>query len=511
MVELEHIKILSNIFIAFIGSGVLGLPYAFKRSGLIEGAIVMAAVAYFSMKAMLLLIDCLHKVKSNSGFAYSGSTTTGTSLTSVGNGSAKSEEMEAFVQQKQPGESDEEVEYSSARQSSSSNDIITYSDVAFAAWGPMGRMVVDSSLVCAQVGFCCGYLIFITENLSDFIPSVPKSEWLVLILPPLFFLTLIPDLSRLAVFSLLAQVSNLLAFAVVYWFDFEHLHLAQAATRKEVSLDGFPFFFCAAVYCFEGAGMILSLEQSVPAHRRPHFKRYFVCTIGCITTLYISFGASGYLSFGPETKDIITLNLSSEGSNFIDFALLVKLFLCISLFFSYPIMLFPVTRMLQRKYASQKDLPITSSPSKMPTTRVFPLLIRFSLVTISGLVVTVIPNFSTLMNIIGAVFGTILAFIMPALCHYSIFRRGIKRSDLVMDLLLVVVGCMGCFLGVIEALLGDSADANAVVVAAEAAAAGAHQKPEAAALVSDTSVPVTSNMNHIHFANQSALPSTPNP
>ena len=61
--------------------------------------------------------------------------------------------MEAFVQQKQPGESDEEVEYSSRvpRQSSSSNDIITYSDVAFAAWGPMGRMVVDSSLVCAQV------------------------------------------------------------------------------------------------------------------------------------------------------------------------------------------------------------------------------------------------------------------------------------------------------------------------------------------------------------------------
>ena len=113
------------------------------------------------------------------------------------------------------------------------------------------------------------------------------------------------------------------------------------------------------------------------------------------------------------------------------------------------------------------------------------------------------------MNIIGAVFGTILAFIMPALCHYSIFRRGIKRSDLVMDLLLVVVGCMGCFLGVIEALLGDSADANPVVVAAEAA--GVHQKPEAAALVPDLSVPVTSNMNHIHFANQSALLSTPNP
>ena len=57
----------------------------------------------------------------------------------------------------------------------------------------------------------------------------------------------------------------------------------------QVSLDGFPFFFCAAVYCFEGAGMILSLEQSVPSNRRHNFKKYFVCTIGCITTLYIRY------------------------------------------------------------------------------------------------------------------------------------------------------------------------------------------------------------------------------
>ena len=96
--------------------------------------------------------------------------------------------------------------------------------------------------------------------------------------------------------------------------------------------------------------------------------------------------------------------------------------------------------------ASKKELPKNGaggSPSKMPTTRVFPLLVRFTLVTVSGLVVCIIPNFSDLMNIIGAVFGTILAFIMPALCHYSLFRRGIKQADLVMDVMLIVVGCLG--------------------------------------------------------------------
>ena len=58
--------------------------------------------------------------------------------------------------------------------------------------------------------------------------------------------------SSLAIASIFAQVSNLLAFLVVFWFDFEHLHLAtEAEHRKEFSIDGFPFFFCMAIFCYE--------------------------------------------------------------------------------------------------------------------------------------------------------------------------------------------------------------------------------------------------------------------
>ena len=93
--------------------------------------------------------------------------------------------------------------------------------------------------------------------------------------------------------------------------------------------------------------MILSLEQSVPEHLRGSFKYYFVVTITAVTTLYIVFGGSGYLSFGPETMDIITLNLPHEGG--IDFAVVVKLCLCIALFFTYPVMLFPVTSLIRQR------------------------------------------------------------------------------------------------------------------------------------------------------------------
>ena len=337
--DYESLKIVSNIFIAFIGSGVLGLPYAFKRSGLLEGAFVMAIVAYFSTRAMLLLIDCQYKVKSvlqgRSSIEMNGNSRTATKeadsnqtqhdkpngFGDVFTGVTVNRDKTDAIRQREPfpekddspegSESEEDpfVKVESNRRLISNGDsngtkksktssnrlnnnqeIITYSDVAFAAWGDIGRFVIDGSLICAQVGFCCGYLIFITENLSNYFTSVNKTSWLVFLLPPLFFLTLIPDLRKLAIFSLMAQVSNLMAFAVVYWFDFEHLHLASAANRKEISLKGFPFFFCAAVYCFEGAGMVIALEQSVPTDRRKQFKKYFVATIGttelCIIYLY---------------------------------------------------------------------------------------------------------------------------------------------------------------------------------------------------------------------------------
>ena len=54
-------KVVANIFISFIGGGILGLPYAFKRAGIMEGVIIMVLVAAFSVYAMLLLIECKDK------------------------------------------------------------------------------------------------------------------------------------------------------------------------------------------------------------------------------------------------------------------------------------------------------------------------------------------------------------------------------------------------------------------------------------------------------------------
>ena len=121
-----------------------------------------------------------------------------------------------------------------------------------------------------------------------------------------------------------------------------------------MDLKGLPFFIGVSIYCYEGAGMILSLEASVAKDYRSRFSTIFgrllfaklvlellflALSITAMSSLYILFGVCGYLSFGPETHSIITLNLPVG-----PMPLMVKGCLCFSLFFTYPIMLFPVSK-----------------------------------------------------------------------------------------------------------------------------------------------------------------------
>ena len=145
--------------------------------------------------------------------------------------------------------------YSSSRSSTpplvdSQRDGVSYGDVAWSAYGQLGRSAVDLCIVISQIGFCSAYLIFIIENLNPYYSTMTKGNWLVVLLPICFMMTLIPDLKKLAVISLLAQGINILSFLCVLEFDFEHYDRADLLKRNEFHGNWF-FFISMAVYCFE--------------------------------------------------------------------------------------------------------------------------------------------------------------------------------------------------------------------------------------------------------------------
>ena len=245
--------------------------------------------------------------------------------------------------------------------------------------------------------------------------------------------------------------------------------------------------------------MILSLEQSMPDQLRSTFKGLFIKTLTFVTTIYVMFGIAGYLSFGPDTKEIITLNLEPEGG--IDFALIVKVCLCFSLFFTYPVMMFPVTKIITPKVQQFITIEVSSHSNTkssisfknilrlfstvcwLQETTLFRLGLRLILVSITGLIVIVIPNFANLMSLIGATCCTLLgkyimsyifcwseietmklcyytnfdflflAFILPALCHLILFKDDLNKFQKFMDIFLIFVGIIGSILGSYDALM----------------------------------------------------------
>lgn len=429
------VKIFANIFISFIGAGVLGLPYAFKEAGIIEGVVIMTAVGIISVKAMLLIVDCKYML---------------TQKTSATNGhkspgKGTKEEKENLINETEQNGNIPAIKVlqidDPANPAAPAQKDLNYGDVGYYAIGNAGRFLVEGSILISQIGFCCAYLIFISENLSDYIPGLNLVHWLLILLPPLGVLCLLRHLSSLAISSLFAQISNLMAFAVVFWFDFEHFSQVEIHPKK-ISIEGFPFFLAVSIYCYEGAGMILSLESSLAESVRSQFRRYFVFTLVLVTMLYISFGACGYLSFGPHTNAIITLNLPKGAS--LDFAIVVKSCLCLALFFTYPVMMFPVINILEKK--------ILSDPS-----RVWPgNFLRFAMVALTGLIVLAIPSFSNLMALVGATCCTMLAFTLPGLFHIQLARKykgSISRGEYCFDIFLIVLGVIGAVIGTWDALV----------------------------------------------------------
>ena len=157
-----------NTFLSFVGAGILGLPFAFSRTGMFAAGFVLVMVAVLSCRCTLQLIHCKHSP------LLRGAT------------------------------------------------IESYGDLGFHAYGRFGAIAVDVALVISQCAFCCAYLIFIGTNLHSVFPSVSDYAAVLLLCPFLAGLATIRYLKQLAPFSLIADVANIGGILLVlYQYSWE--------------------------------------------------------------------------------------------------------------------------------------------------------------------------------------------------------------------------------------------------------------------------------------------------
>eukprot|EP00891_Asterochloris_glomerata_P007096 jgi/Astpho2/7096/Aster-01925 len=250
----SKLRVAGNLFISFVGAGVLGLPHAFQRTGLLQGGIFMLLVAGLNLHCMMLLVKCKRRLQAAA--------------------------------------------------------VVSYSEVVRHTLGRPGQLLVELLLIMSQMGFCVAYLIFIGQNLTTLTNKDP-AFFILAAGPILVALAMLRGVHALAPFSLIADAANICGILVVVWDEFGRLEKGTHI-RLFSSLGSLPFLFGVVIYCYEGVGMILPIESSMK--EREHFGPVLSGTIALITAIFLGFGAIGYAAFGDDTKDIITLNLPADWS-----------------------------------------------------------------------------------------------------------------------------------------------------------------------------------------------------
>jgi hypothetical protein len=142
-----------NIFISFVGAGLLGMPYAFSRSGWLLGTVSLALVSAGNLYCMLLLVKIRKRLEANGITGIKG-----------------------------------------------------YGCVGREVIGPKGEMLVNICLVISQAGFATAYLIFIAANVQS-VTSGQAGRALIIYscVPILSFLVQFRDMKKLSPFSLIAD------------------------------------------------------------------------------------------------------------------------------------------------------------------------------------------------------------------------------------------------------------------------------------------------------------------
>ncbi|KAL9180150.1 hypothetical protein ACHAXT_008120 [Thalassiosira profunda] len=312
-----------------------------------------------------------------------------------------------------------------------------YGDLGREIMGPRGEVLVNVCLVVSQMGFATAYLIFIAANFQSITSGKAGRAAIIFgCVPILSLLVQFRDMKKLSPFSLVADVSNLMGLSCVIFQDFEYY--THSDTIKAFDFAGIVYVTSVCIYSLEGVALVLPLESSCA--NREGFPKLLKKVILGITAMMAFFGTCGYVAFGEGTVSPISLNLKGESAAFVQMAL------CLAIYLTYPIMMFPVSDVLENLFLSEKNSP----PRRYCPSRTF----RMGMVLTTAIIAYTIPNFGKFLELVGASICTLLGFILPCLFHMKVFGRSeLKLWEQILDVSIIILGVFFGAVGTIEAIV----------------------------------------------------------
>ncbi|QPC75883.1 hypothetical protein HYE68_006635 [Fusarium pseudograminearum] len=363
---------------AFIGTGIMFLPKAFRNGGILFSSITLIVLSLVNCGCFRLLLDCRQ--------IYGGG----------------------------------------------------YGELGEAIIGPRFRSLVLASIAISQLGFVCAGLIFTAENLYAFLDAVTANHrelmfsvptLIALQLVALVPLALIRNISKLGPAALLADVFILIGIVYIWYYDIAALSQhGMDSTVKLFNPRDFTLTIGSGIFTFEGIGLILPIQSSM---KKPeHFPGLLYLVMFIITIIFTSVGALCYATFGEDTKIQVISNFPQDSP----LVNAVQFLYSIAVLAGDPVQLFPAARIIEtsvfgERATGKKSIAIKWKKNALRT------FIAGVCVGVSILGASDLDKFVAL---IGSFACVPLVYIYPALLHYKGAAQTTRAK--VIDVIVMVVG-----------------------------------------------------------------------
>ena len=193
---------------------------------------------------------------------------------------------------------------------------LTSGSPRLAKLAPFARTTVNVFLCITQLGFCCVYFVFVSQNLKKVLDHhfTPLNyHWyMLMILIPMLAQCSIRNLRYLSPVSLLANLLQFVGLGCTFIYLLQDLPYSWER-KAFASWKQLPLFFGTAVYAFEGIGVVLPIENQMKDKRELRGPFGVLNTsMVIVTCFYIAVAFFGYLKYGETVSGSITLNLPVE-------------------------------------------------------------------------------------------------------------------------------------------------------------------------------------------------------
>ncbi|KAJ0183810.1 hypothetical protein K1T71_000233 [Dendrolimus kikuchii] len=347
---------LTHLLKASLGTGILAMPYAFKCVGLVTGILFTIIVAIVCTHCSYILVKCAHVL-------YKKTKKTAMTFPEVGESALENgpESLKRFAN--------------------------------------CFRLFIIISLFATYFGTCSVYTVIIAKNILQVVAYYMNVEekdveiriFIIALLLPLIFMSWVRNLKYLAPVSMIANVFMSLGLGITFYYLLgtggivvENIPNMLFKGPKE-----WPEFFSLSIFAIEAIGVVMPLENAMKTPRSMlGFCGVLNKGMSGVTFVYILLGFLGYLRYGENVNDTITLSLMDP----IIPAQVVKISIALAVYCTFGLQFFVCIEIMwngiKDKFTKRPDLA--------------DYIMRTIMVTACVLLAVAVPTIGPFMGVIGA-------------------------------------------------------------------------------------------------------------